>query len=236
MPSKPDRSGGESTSRAEQRDPPGQAPRKRELRDPKELRALAHPVRLAILEQLLVHGSATATQLAEGLQDESPANCSWHLHQLARYGFIEEAGTGPGRQRRWRVVPQTTTTGPATGETPELVHAADAADEVLLSREIAALRTWRTARRDQPGEWRDASFTLHSFGWLTPSEMAAFQAGFEELLARHPISHAERLDRARRPADARPVRLVAWLIPHQSAAAPDRSGTAQDHGRMAESE
>jgi DNA-binding IclR family transcriptional regulator len=47
---------------------------------------------------------ATATQLAERV-GESPANCSWHLRQLARYGFVEEAGGGTGREGPWRPVP-----------------------------------------------------------------------------------------------------------------------------------
>ena len=35
-----------------------------EITDPRAMRALAHPVRLAILSQLQRHGPATATQLA----------------------------------------------------------------------------------------------------------------------------------------------------------------------------
>ena len=35
-----------------------------ELTDPKAMRALAHPVRLALLERLQRHGPATASQLS----------------------------------------------------------------------------------------------------------------------------------------------------------------------------
>jgi hypothetical protein len=30
---------------------------------------------------------------------ESPANCAFHLRTLAKYGFVEEAGGGRGRER-----------------------------------------------------------------------------------------------------------------------------------------
>ena len=73
----------------------------REVTDPRELRALAHPVRLALLEVLAVEGALTATQAGE-LIGESPTTCSFHFRQLAKYGFVEEAGGGAGRNRPWK--------------------------------------------------------------------------------------------------------------------------------------
>ena len=75
----------------------------RELTDPRTMRALAHPVRLALLEALIHHGQLTATEAAEHV-GESPSNCSFHLRQLAKYGFVEEAEGGAGRRRPWRAV------------------------------------------------------------------------------------------------------------------------------------
>src|SRR5918999_5562037 len=71
------------------------------LEDPKALRALAHPVRLRVRELLREEGPMTATEVAERI-GESPANCSFHLRTLAKYGFIEEAERGKGRNRPWR--------------------------------------------------------------------------------------------------------------------------------------
>src|SRR3954462_7037030 len=71
----------------------------RELDDPKAMRALAHPVRLALLEAL-TDGPMTATEAGERV-GESPANASFHLRQLAKYGFVEEAGA-QGRRRPWK--------------------------------------------------------------------------------------------------------------------------------------
>ena len=77
----------------------------RELTDPKAMRALAHPVRLALLEALADAGTLTATEAGERV-GESPANASFHLRQLAKYGLVEEAPelARDGRDRVWRVV------------------------------------------------------------------------------------------------------------------------------------
>jgi len=67
------------------------------------LRALAHPLRAALLYELYARGSANATVLARAV--DAPVNSvSFHLRQLARFGLIEESeeGSGDGRQRWWR--------------------------------------------------------------------------------------------------------------------------------------
>ena len=73
--------------------------------DPKMVRAIAHPVRMALLEAMELRDCPrriTATQASE-LLGESPANCAFHLRTLAKYGFLEEAGAagaGSGRGGR----------------------------------------------------------------------------------------------------------------------------------------
>jgi hypothetical protein len=63
------------------------------------LRALAHPLRLRLLELAAAEGAIT-TSLAAARTGESTANCSFHLRLLARHGFL--VGTGAGRDRRER--------------------------------------------------------------------------------------------------------------------------------------
>src|SRR5882757_4005803 len=74
------------------------------LRDARSMRALAHPVRLQVLEILRDEGALTATEMGERI-GESPANTAFHLRTLAKYGFVEEAGPVKGRSRPWRSVP-----------------------------------------------------------------------------------------------------------------------------------
>lgn len=188
----------------------GQVPR-REISDPQVLRAMAHPMRLRILEELAMTGAATATELSERL-GESAANCSWHLRQLAKYGFIEEAEGGSGRQRPWRLVVQSTGVSTAADE-PEFVRARDALVDVLLGREVEAFRAWQAGRHAAPRQWRDASFVTQSWDYLTVDELAELRQELKDVVDRCLMRLAERADPARRPPEARPIRFLAWAFP-----------------------
>src|ERR1700733_8012115 len=74
------------------------------LTDPRMMRALAHPARMAIWQHLGLEGPATATECA-AVAGLSPSACSYHLRTLARYGFVEEdpSHAADGRERPWRV-------------------------------------------------------------------------------------------------------------------------------------
>jgi DNA-binding transcriptional ArsR family regulator len=180
----------------------------RVVRDPQALRAFAHPVRLQLLEELLLAGPATATELAYRV-GESAANCSWHLRQLARYGYVTEAGGGSGRRRPWRAVVRGQRWGRGE-ESPELARAGDEASGVLLGREYEALRAWQAARRAEPPEWRDAGFASQSLGWLTPEELSGVEEEINRILLRY-LDRAA--DPAARPPGSRPIRFVAWGVP-----------------------
>lgn len=187
---------------------------RRELRDPAELRALAHPLRLALLDLLAELGTATATEVSARL-NESPANCSWHLRQLARYGYVEEAGTGPGRTRRWRLVLESRR---IEGMTAELGRALDAVHDVQLDRQAGTIRTWRAGRHDEPPAWAEASLESDCWTWLTAEEAAEFQAAYLRLLDEHILPRSQRAHATDRPASSRPVRVLTWFFPTGPAA------------------
>lgn len=184
-----------------------------ELTDAETLRAIAHPGRMQLLEELMLSGPATATELAERV-GQSAAWCSWHLRQLARYGFVEEASGGKGRRRPWQVVARVRIWSRDDSDA-ELNLAGAAAGTIMLDREVAALRDWEQSRRDTPPEWRAAAFVNHSVSWLTPAELEELGAEVQRLFS----AHIKRLDGAARPADAIPVRLTAWGIPARAGSA-----------------
>ena len=71
--------------------------------DPRVLRAIAHPVRMRILDEFDTHGAQRAADVAAAL--DIPANqASFHLRQLAKYGLVVEAPeeARDGRDRVWR--------------------------------------------------------------------------------------------------------------------------------------
>jgi predicted transcriptional regulator len=81
---------------------PGFDPDRDLVLEPRMLRGLAHPLRIRLRAELVEHGPATASQLAARVGQSSGAT-SYHLRQLAAYGFVtDEPGRGSGRERYWR--------------------------------------------------------------------------------------------------------------------------------------
>lgn len=191
----------------------------REVRDANTLRALVHPARIRLLEELAFGGPMTATELAERV-GESAANCSWHLRQLARYGFVEESGGGAGRRRPWQVIIQSNEWEQSPDDA-DLAAAGDAAASVLLSREIAAMEAWRASASADPQPWRTAAFLTQSMGWLTADELAEVNREIVAVVMRH----IDRInDPAARPPGARPIRFVAWGVPAVAQETPAPNG------------
>jgi predicted ArsR family transcriptional regulator len=172
------------------------------------LRAVAHRVRIRLLEELSVIGPATATQLSERV-GESPANCSWHLRQLARYGFVEEAGGGTGRQRPWKLVMQRHEWDEAD-EDPEVRLAGRAMSKVFFARQDEVLQDWLDAAYTEPAEWRDAAFVNQSATWLTAEELAQIDKEIRPILTRYFDRFS---DPSRRPPGSRLVRFLLWGVP-----------------------
>ena len=152
--------------------PASDAPQHKPLRtitDAQTMRALSHPVRIAIMEALAFGGAMTATQVGEQI-DESPTTCSFHLRQLAKYGFVEEAGGGKGRARPWRI----TTLGfniPATHDDPEADIAATALGSLIRERQLRRYQTWRETRATYPRPWREAANDSEYVMYLTVDEL-----------------------------------------------------------------
>jgi predicted ArsR family transcriptional regulator len=181
----------------------------RRLRDAREMRVLAHPVRIRLRQMLYERGTATATELAEMI-GESPANCSWHLRQLAKYGFVEEAGGGKGRHRPWRPAPHGLTWGDSD-ESGEVAAAGDALDTQFVEQEVAALRDWQAWRRTDPPQWQQAATWMQNIDWLTAEELAELNEALLAIVIRR--RHSERQDPANRPKGARRIRIFAWAVP-----------------------
>lgn len=180
----------------------------RELTDPRTMRALAHPARLALLEALTHYGQLTATEAAEHV-GESPSNCSFHLRQLAKYGFVEEADGGAGRRRPWRVKTIGTRFTDVHEDT-ETKLAAGTLARVIGERLLARARAGLEQRRLLPDEWRAVTGTNDMTLYVTPDEMKEL----DEKLLEHLSGFRERIaDPAKRPHGSRPLQLAMFLYP-----------------------
>ncbi|HEY2506588.1 MAG TPA: helix-turn-helix domain-containing protein [Streptosporangiaceae bacterium] len=177
--------------------------------DPRAIRALAHPVRLSLLELLGHAGTLTATQASEVL-GESPANCAFHLRTLAKYGFVEEAGGGRGRERPWRRVQGTIRIADTKGD-PEYTAAASALGDALLPALTRRAMDTITRHDLWPEAWRkDVLSQGVSILYLTPGEAREIAAEMRTLTARH----HERGDHPElRPAAAIPVEFLTFAYP-----------------------
>jgi predicted ArsR family transcriptional regulator len=141
-----------------------------QLSDPKALRAYAHPVRQKLILALRTRGPLTATE-AGRLLGESSGTCSFHLRQLAKYGLVEEAGGGTGREKPWRAT-TTSTSWDDTPADPETAAAASFLAGVVVEQYFAQLRAWLDARSAEGGEWQRAAFLGDNIMWLTADELA----------------------------------------------------------------
>ncbi|WP_327234172.1 helix-turn-helix domain-containing protein [Streptomyces sp. NBC_01317] len=200
-----------------------QEPRRPAMTDLASLKALAQPRRQQILERLTLHGPATSAILARALGLNTGAT-SYHLRELARYGFVEETdGATPRRERWWRAVPGDRRFPPRSRQSPEmrllmdeLNHQAYAADLDLFER--------LQRESDALGDWADAFPYSRGTMRLTRDELAEF---FEEYIAL--------LDRYKRageltPPGARPVltRLLAFPAPDAPAPSHGVPGTTDE--------
>ncbi|MET0853240.1 MAG: metalloregulator ArsR/SmtB family transcription factor [Microterricola sp.] len=155
------------------------APRPAEgLRDPKSLRALAHPLRLQLLGILRTDGAHSVGQLAD-LVDEAPGTVSYHLGTLAKFGFVVEAPerARDGRERWWRAAHSHTEFDPAELlADPEQHGAARALQQVILQSYMGELLDALEAEATIGREWVAASTHSDSFAYLTAAQLAEMTA------------------------------------------------------------
>jgi DNA-binding transcriptional ArsR family regulator len=136
----------------------GDEPKRARISDPIVMRALAHPARLTIIEELALGRAGTATEFAVvcGL---TPSATSYHLRALARAGLVQEApGRGDGRERVWQLVSDGgIEVGSGPGSDAETMKAEQELVSVWLARSEARTRSWMARWHEESQEWYDAT-------------------------------------------------------------------------------
>lgn len=175
---------------------------------PRNLRGIAHPVRVRLLGLLRIEGPSTATRLAERLGLNNGAT-SYHLRQLELYGFVvEDKGRGNARERWWCAAHHRTSFESAAllnGEAGELA-------ETYLSSVAAAYAeaTQRAIEERQalPAQWRGLEMLSDLTLRLTPDEVQQLMGEVLEAAARYRPDDDENP-----PADSAPVRFQVQAFP-----------------------
>jgi predicted transcriptional regulator len=184
-----------------------------------QIKALTHPLRIRLIDLFRDGEELTATQCAEAT-GESVASCSFHLRQLARYGYLER-GEPRGRERPWRAPRERGITLDADPSDREALAAVMAASAAFLADGMERLRAWAQQAADDDPEWTRASTQrFHTF-WATPEELHALGERIGELS--EPFQGRVE-DPDQRPPGARRVRMLAAVWPD----APSPASRTQD--------
>lgn len=206
-------------TRPEQQEPGGSGPRPeagpvpdphglRRLADPKVMRALAHPTRVRLLYEVGLHGTLTATQAAQ-IVGGTPAAAAYHLRTLGRYGFIQEAEGGTGRERPWKIG----TVGITWDDhSPDLAEQAGARllYEVMYGRWTENIERYHRRAEAYPLDVREVSGANEALFFVTVEEMREIQ---ERLLEIAVLFQDRIADPSRRPPGALPFEMVTFTHP-----------------------
>jgi DNA-binding transcriptional ArsR family regulator len=178
-----------------------------EITDPQALRALAHPVRLSLLDRLQRHGPATATQLSPHV-GATPSVVSWHLRHLATFGLVKDWDGATNKRERWW---QATARGFRFNlpDSPEGQVAARQLEATMMARYADLPQRW--LREDEPrldAQWRRLAGMANTRIVITPEEMRELEGAIEQLLAPY-----VRRKSKKPPAGARGVRILRYALP-----------------------
>jgi DNA-binding transcriptional ArsR family regulator len=203
-------------SKAQEQTGPQEAAAWRSVDNPRSIRALAHPARLAMINALATGDELTATQCAE-LTGLSPSATAYHLKFLERYGFAETAPARPDRRERpWRATGRRVEVD-LDGSTPAGAAAAAAVVAAYIDTTRAVALEFTEAEHTEPEEWRNA--VLHNVDlWLTVEDIKRVSLELAAVLE----PYRGRALSGDHPVGSRRVRVMNVVVPYRRA----RSGPA----------
>jgi DNA-binding transcriptional ArsR family regulator len=183
-------------------------PRSVALTDVKQMRALAHPLRMQVLGELRINGPRTAGVLSE-IFGEAPGTLSYHLRKLAEFGFVEEVPelAADRREHWWRAAHEYTEINPVAADAPAAERRASVAiQHEVVDNYAATLHRAIEAAAHQPREWVEAAGSSDTVAFLTAAQLAEAGAELEAVIQKwHDLG-----DRGRASAEA--VHLIVHAV------------------------
>ncbi len=174
------------------------------------LRALAHPLRVQIIEALSTYGEQTASGLAERLGESSGAT-SYHLRQLEKHGYVREVtDRGTGRERWWERVPGPIHLGSAELDETEAGRAASRVimREWLHHREAGLRDVIERGHDVLAPQWREALALQSASVHVTAEQLEKLNNDIVGLIVDFAREH-----RGQRVPGSRPVHLQYYAFP-----------------------
>ena len=169
----------------------------RRISDLETLKAFGHPLRMKLYRALYIARTATASQLAEQV-DEAVSLVSYHLRKLADHGLIEEAEQQgkDGRERWWQPASKGLSFHDEDfGDEPEKAATHAAIGRLSFDQHVELYRRYLDSAQSWPREWRGSASSSEYLPRLTAEELAALSREMHELINRY-----EELGRAREEA------------------------------------
>jgi DNA-binding transcriptional ArsR family regulator len=178
-----------------------------ELHEPAALRALAHPARLTVVDELYQGQERTASELAT-LTGLTPSAMSYHLRALERWGIVERADErDDARERPWRAA------GRSLSVISDASPTATAARDVIVGGYLEhlrdELRRWSLVEGRESEGWRNVAGGRRSFLWLTEGEAQAFTEEMRTVIDRYVGDR----DATNHPADTKRLVCVVAVVP-----------------------
>jgi DNA-binding transcriptional ArsR family regulator len=186
------------------------------LTDPRAIKALAHPARLAVIDEFFSGRKLTATECAE-IAGLSASAMSYHLRALEKWGIIRRSkASEDGRERPWEAA------GDGLRVESAEPRASAAVESTLISRMLDRERSealdWMGRAEPPPEEWVDAMAVSSTAYWLTAAEArelaTAMHDAVEQFYRRSPDNG---------PAGTKRVRISYMIVPT------DREPSDHDH-------
>lgn len=156
------------------------------LRDPRLMRALAHPTRMRLLGELRARGTQTVGMLSEVI-DEAPGSVSYHLGILHKHGLVVEAsGHSDDKRERWWQAAHARTRWEASEliGTEEQRQALRVLRGSVFARYLEELETYLDVEASLPTEWVAAATSGDSLLQLTSEQLAELSADLHGLAAK----------------------------------------------------
>ncbi|WP_043444381.1 ArsR/SmtB family transcription factor [Arthrobacter sp. L77] len=146
------------------------------------LKALAHPLRVQLLEVLSSYGPQTASSIGKRVGESSGAT-SYHLRQLARHGLVREVERGSARERWWeRPRGSLTLSTPELEQDPTTREATRQVNRQFERGRSEALATFMASGSESiPPEWADAAVIATMNAHLTVDQLAALTRDMSEI-------------------------------------------------------
>jgi DNA-binding transcriptional ArsR family regulator len=196
------------------------------LTDPRAIRALAHPARQRIIDELYGGKVLTATECAE-LAGLTPSATSYHLRALSRWGIIERADTSTdGRERPWRAPATSLVISSQPG-----VAGRQASQTMLRNSVNRVVEQFAELADDDP--WDDLSMLNRNRLWLTRTEAEDLGKELTEVIERYRHGRTA----ADHPAGTRQVTTLVAVVPAgepPAANPPAKTGPSARRGQRGE--